>query len=73
MRRIYSETNPARIDVVSVDNDPAKSRPLSHFLGTTALNFVMSDSKKTEGTSAKGQNKKKCLSEPGDISAAYGS
>ena len=54
----YSKTNPARIDVVCVENDLAKNRPFSHFFGATTIQFVMANSKKTEGTSAKGKRNK---------------
>ena len=41
----YSKANPARINVVSVENDLAENRPFSHFFGATTIDFVIGNSK----------------------------
>ena len=69
---VYSETNPARIDVVSVEKKRTENRPFSHFLGNHVNRFRDGQFEKTRKNPEKGQTKKKCPGELGGISAAHG-
>ena len=51
MQQNKPRSNPRRDDL-------AKNLPVRHFFGTTTIIFVMGNSKKQEGTSAKSKNKK---------------
>ena len=64
---VYSQTKPARIDVVSVEKKWAENRPFSHSLGDHDI-LRWAIRKNLE----KGQTEKNCLGEPGGISAAHG-
>ena len=63
----YRKTNPARIDVQSVQNDLAENRPFSHFLGDHDNRFRDGQSEKNRRNLDQGQTEKKCPSEPGVV------
>ena len=66
-RAAYSKTNPARIDVVSVENDLAENRPFSHSLGDHDNRFRDGQFEKTRRNLDQGQTEKNCPSEPGVV------
>ena len=69
---LYSKTNPARIDVVSVEKKGTEKRPFSHLLGHHDNRFRDGQFEKNRKNLEKGQTKKKCPGELGGISAAHG-
>ena len=69
---LYSKTNPARIDVVSVEEKRTENRPFSHFLWHHDNRFRDGHFEKTRKNLEKGQTKKTCPGELGGISAAHG-
>ena len=62
-----AKQNPARIDVVSVENDLAENRPFSHILGDHDNRFRDGQFEKTRRNFDQGQKEKKCPSDPGVV------
>ena len=69
---VYSKTNPARIDAVSVEKKRTENRPFSHFLGHHDNRHRDGQLEKTKKNLEKGQTKKKYPCELGGISAPHG-
>ena len=55
---VYSKTNPAHIDVVSVEKNRTENRPFSHFLGDHDNRFRDGQFEKTRKKIEKGQTEK---------------